>query len=83
MPEANVIGGIDGRHAVIAPAPAGGGLAPRAVEHRSFALAKIIRRVNGETSGITNAWEYAATRCGVADGRVSILIHGYRGHPAE
>ena len=81
MPEGHAIG-IKCGHAVIAPAPAGGGLTPRAVEHRSFALAKIIQRVTGETSGITNAREDGWAGRGIANGCVSILINGYARHPA-
>src|SRR5439155_16344459 len=46
MPEGHAIGRIDGTHAIVAPAAAGVGLATRTVEHYSFPLAEVIRRVS-------------------------------------
>ena len=45
-PEAHAIGRIDGGHTIIAPAPVGAGLAPRAAEHCSFPLPEITARVS-------------------------------------
>ena len=42
VPEAYVIGRIDGQHAVVAPAPAGMGLVTAACSHDGFALPEII-----------------------------------------
>lgn len=82
MPEANAIG-VQRRHAVIAPAAGGGGLAPGAAEQYSFSLPEVIQWVAGKTPGITDRWEIVRAGRGIADGRVAILIHGYRRHPAE
>src|SRR5205807_9366665 len=82
VPEACAIGRIDGSHTIIAPAAVGIGLAPGAGEHCVFPLTEVVQRVAGKTPGITNAWENARAGYGIADGRVSILIHGYAGHEA-
>jgi hypothetical protein len=82
VPEAHAIGRIDSRHAIIAPAVEGVSLAPGAVEHYSFPLAKVIRRVGGKTPGITNAREHRRTGYGVARGNVPSLIDGDAGHKA-
>ena len=82
VPEAHAIGRIDSRHAIIAPAVEGVGLAPGAVKHYSFPLAKVIRRVGGKTPGITNAREHAAVGYRIAYCRVSIGIDRDAGHKA-
>ena len=56
-PEGHAIGGIDGGHAIIAPAAIGVGLAPRASEHCSFPLAKVTWRVGLEAPRIANPGE--------------------------
>ena len=56
-PEAHVIGGIDGGHAIIAPASIGAYLASCASEHDRFPLTEVIGRIGGQTAGITNARE--------------------------
>ena len=43
MPESEIVGGIDGRHAVISPASAGMGLMTTTHSHDAFALPEIIR----------------------------------------
>src|SRR5207237_8618542 len=54
-----------------------------AVGHDRFNLAEVSRGIPCQAAGITNGGEYAGTRCGIADGRVPVLIDGYAGHPAE
>ena len=39
-------------------------------------------RVGGKTARITNTGEYAGARRGIANGRISVLINSYAGHPA-
>ena len=82
MPEAHPIGRIDGCHGIIAPASIGVALAPGAGEHCSLTLAKVIRRITSQTTGITNVWEGGAAGCGIADGRVTCVIDGDAGHKA-
>ena len=55
-------------------------LAACASKHCGFPLAEVIRRVTGQTPGVTNAREQAGARCGISDGGVAALINGYAGH---
>lgn len=82
MPEAHPVGRIDGCHGIIAPASIGVGLAPGAREHCSLTLAKVIGRITGQTTGITNVWERGAAGCGIADGSVTRVIDGDARHKA-
>ena len=61
MPEGNTIGGIDGRHTVVAPTTTGIGLRAAAISHNGFPLPEIIYGVVSKTPGITNRGEYAGT----------------------
>ena len=81
MPEGHAIGRIDAGHGIIPPATSIVGLVAAAIEHRSFPLAKVIWRVGGKTSRITNPGEHAGAGYGIADNRVAGVIHGDAGHP--
>ena len=82
MPEAHAVGRIDGCHGIIAPTSIGIGLAPGAREQCSLTLAKVIRRITGQTTGIANAWEGGAVGGGIADRSVTRVIDGDAGHKA-
>ena len=82
VPEAKAIGGIDGSHAIIAPASTGVSLAAGAAKHCVFSLGEVTWRISDKTPGITNAWEHGWAGYGVANGRIAILIHSYAGHKA-
>ena len=81
MPEGRAIG-IKRGHAIVSPAPAGGGLVAAAIGHHGFTLSEVIWRIGGKTPGITNTREYGAARCQLPDGHVSVCVGSYRGHPA-
>ena len=83
MPEVHAIGRIDGCIGIIAPAPEGMGLSAAAVGHDCFALPKVIRGIASQPPGVTNSGENAVARGGIANGRVSVLIDGYAGHPTK
>ena len=82
MPEGQAIGGIDGVHGVIAPPARVKSLGAAAIGHDGLALTEVIWRIGGKATGITNTREDRRIRRRIADGRVSILIHGYAGHKA-
>ena len=80
MPEGHAIGRVDSGHAVIAPPVSA--LEADAVEHDSFTLTEIIWWVGLKTPRVTNTRKDGRARCGIANGRVSILIDGYARHKA-
>src|SRR2546430_17213939 len=68
---------------ITAPPAEATGCCATAIGHDRFRLAEVSRGIPCQAAGITNGGKYAGTRCGIADGRVPVLIDGYAGHPAE
>src|SRR5262245_54722804 len=80
MPKGGAIGRINSGHAVIAPSVSG--LRADAVEHSGFTLCKIIWRIGLKPPRVTGTRLDGRARCGIANGSVAVLIHGYAGHKA-
>src|SRR5262249_1257876 len=80
MKEGHAIRGIDLCPRIITPAAAAS-LCANSCKHYGFSLRKGIRRVVGETSGVPNRRYDCCVGSGITYDRVSILIHGYAGHP--
>src|SRR4029077_2689713 len=81
MPEVHAGGGIDLCPRIITPAGAAS-LGSDSRKHDGFSLRKVTWRVTDETSGVPNRRDDCRVGSGVTYNRVSILIHGYAGHPS-
>jgi len=79
--EVRAIGGIHGGVGVIAPTGADS-LCAESSEHDGLTLREVTWRVIYKTSRIPNGREDCGVGSRITDGRVSILIDSYAGHPA-
>src|SRR5205809_1117849 len=57
VPEGTVVGRIDRKHRVVAPAPVRMGLRAGAGQQRGLALRQRPQRIADEPAGVTNRWE--------------------------
>ena len=81
VPEGEIIGRINGGHAVIPPASAGMGLVTAARDHNGFALTEIIQWIRSQPAGIADGRLLGRARGRITHGHVPVLIHGDARHP--
>ena len=82
MPEGEVVGRIDGEHAIISPAAARVGLMSCACDQNCFALRQRIQRVAGQTPGIPDRGFGGRARDRIANRHIAQRIHRDAGHKA-
>ena len=83
MPECTTVSRIDEHRAIVAPPVLSAGLMSASRNERRFALAHVIGRITGQTTGITDLGVEGPAGGGITDCDVALPVHVDAGHPAK